>query len=417
MLSGFIERCQFGFGRLQERLWVRPLIMCILSVTGVFIAKYADRIEIVYDLPSITLGSVESLLSVMASSMLTIAILAVGSMVAAYTSASSSATPRSFPLVIADDVSQNALSAFLGAFIFSLIGLLAVKNESYQDLGLFTLFVMTLLVFTLVILTFVRWVDRIARLGALGNTIAQVESATDKALSQRRLHPTLNAKALTPDTKIEGTPLYAQEIGYLQHLNVAHLQSLAVKKEAQVIVSALPGTFIYPSTPLAYISGVKDDEVTDFYPGFTLGRNRMYNDDPRFGLVVLAEIANKGIGSNSNDPGTAIEVLNTLVRLFSAWAKPLDNEERQEICHERVFVPTLKVVDMLDDAFTPIARSGVNKLEVMIRLQKSFAALADLEHPELSQAAQRQARLALSRAEKAMAQPEDIEVLRRIVEK
>ena len=57
----------------------------------------------------------------MASGMLVMATFAVGSMVAAYASASNTASPRSFSLVISDDSSQKALSAFVGAFIFSTV--------------------------------------------------------------------------------------------------------------------------------------------------------------------------------------------------------------------------------------------------------------------------------------------------------
>lgn len=414
MFSAFIDRCQFWFSRLQERLWVRPLIMCILSVTGVGVANLADRINIGYSLPSVSQSSVESLLSVMASSMLTIAILAVGSMVAAYNSASNSATPRSFPLVIADDVSQNALSAFLGAFIFSLVGLLAVTNETFEPAGLFTMFALTLLVFVLVILTFVRWVDRIARLGGLGNTIAQVEAATEKSLLRRRLHPRFGGNPITADTQVQGIAIYSPHIGYLQHINMADLQALAISHNAQVYITALPGTFIYPRSPLAYVKGIQATDVAHFCAAFAIGRSRTYDEDPRFGLVVLAEIANKGVDSDSNDAGTAIEILNTLVRLFNHWVKPLNDHEKTAIRYDRVWVPELQITDMVDDAFTSIARNAAGKLEVMIRLQKSLAALAELDNPDLTRAVRAQAKLALSRAEHTMTQPEDIETLRRI---
>jgi uncharacterized membrane protein len=82
-------------------------------------------------LPEITKESTETLLKIMASSMLMMATFAVASMVAAYASASRSATPRSFPLIIGDDVSQNALSAFIGAFIYSVVALVALMNGLY----------------------------------------------------------------------------------------------------------------------------------------------------------------------------------------------------------------------------------------------------------------------------------------------
>jgi uncharacterized membrane protein len=88
-------------------------------------------------------------------------------MLSAYTAASTTATPRSFKIVITDDVSQYALSTFIGAFIFSIVATVAMDIGYYNQAGKFILFLITLVFFLLVILTFLRWVDRISRLGRL----------------------------------------------------------------------------------------------------------------------------------------------------------------------------------------------------------------------------------------------------------
>lgn len=74
---------------------------------------------------------------------------------------------------VADDTSQNALSTFIGVFIFSVMALIALKNDFYDKAGVFALFVFTVFVFAMVILAFIRWVGNIARLGRLGNTIGR----------------------------------------------------------------------------------------------------------------------------------------------------------------------------------------------------------------------------------------------------
>ncbi|MEQ8165959.1 MAG: DUF2254 family protein, partial [Alphaproteobacteria bacterium] len=179
------NRLGFWLNRLGERLWVRPLVFCVLSVGGAFLAKIADRLDLDDVVPDISPDSIEALLSIVASSMLVIATFAVASMVSAYASAGSAGTPRSFPLIVSDDVSKNALSVFIGAFIFSIVALVALKNSYYQNAGHFALFALTLGVFAWVVLTFVRWVDKIARLGRLGTTVDKVEGATSAALQSR----------------------------------------------------------------------------------------------------------------------------------------------------------------------------------------------------------------------------------------
>ena len=192
------DRLRFLLNRINERLWVRPLAMCVLSTAVVFLAKTADNTGIGQLVPAITPDSIETLLTIISTSMLVISTFAVASMVSAYASASSTATPRSFSLVIADDVSQNALSTFIGAFIFSIVALIALKNGYYDRAGRFALFALTLMILATVVITFVRWVDRIARLGRLGGTIDKVEAATAAALQRRRRAPTLRGVPAGP---------------------------------------------------------------------------------------------------------------------------------------------------------------------------------------------------------------------------
>ncbi len=144
----------------------------------------------------------------------------VGSMVAAYASANTGATPRSIPLVIADNVTQNALSAFIGAFIFGLVSLIAVQIDMFGSAGLFAIFVVTLLLFAIVIITFVRWADRIARLGRAVNSIEQVEKATGNALNRRRHAPALGALPVSPWQAVDkGVAVCSSTVGYIQHVD------------------------------------------------------------------------------------------------------------------------------------------------------------------------------------------------------
>lgn len=408
------NRLRFVFSQIKEHLWVKPLVLCVLSIGGVFIARLADDTGLSRVLPEISLNSVETLLSIMASSMLVIATFAVGSMVAAYASASTGATPRSIPIVIADDVTQNALSAYIGAFIFSIVSLVAIQNDMFDSAGRFAISALTLLVFAIVIITFVRWVDRIARLGRVVNTIAQVEKTAADALDRRRHAPTLGALTVTlHQTEAEGVWVYSSTVGYVQHIDVVTLQSCAEKLNCRVMVTALPGAFACASRPLLRIDGCEAFEPDDFSSAFTISENRSFEDDPRFGLLALSEIADKALSPGINDPGTAINVIGTMVRLFTLWQSPLEKDRLKEITYDRVSVPQLVIDDLFDDAFTAIARDGAAIVEVSIRLQKAFCALAETGDHAMVAAAKKHSRLALVRSERAMSLEEDIDAVRK----
>ncbi len=409
-----VDRRLFYLLRLRERLWVRPLLNCLMAVAAVFAAHVADSITLGL-IPRIDPDTTEKLLTVLSSSMLAVATFAVGSMVSAYASASSSATPRAFALVLADDVSQNALSSFIAAFIYSVVGLIALRTGLYGTNGHFVLFALTVAVFAGVVLTFVRWVDNIARLGRVGSTIAKAESATRKALNRRQAKPYLGGVRCKRSDVASGTMVFGKGIGFIQHIDMRDLQDIATSLDTTVVLTALPGTFLTPDRPLACVA-CKHEQLTKEHrasiaDAVILGPERTFDDDPRFGLIVLSEIAGRALSPAVNDPGTAIAILGRLTRLFFEYCER-HQESPPKPEFDRVHVPGLLLADMCDDAFTAVSRDGAGTVEVGIRLQKTFLALAATDHTDMKSQAARHSALALARAERALTLDADIGLLR-----
>lgn len=409
-----LDRIRFWFNRLGERLWVKPLFVCLGSIIAVFLAHLSDVFGMARFVPDISSDSIETLLTIMSSSMLVIATFAVGSMLSAYDAAGSTTTPRSFSLVVADDVSQNALSTFVGAFIFSIVALIALTNGYFGKAGHFAVFLFTVINLAMVVLIFVRWVDRIARLGRRGSTIGKVETAAAAALQRRRCAPNLRGVPVRGDASAGSTPIYADTIGYVQRVDVSALQAFAEKQQMRIVVVALPGSLMMPGRVLAFVRDFQAEQDTDvdvqaIAKAFLIGKERLFDEDPRFGLVVLSEIASTALSPAVNDPGTAIGVITTLVRLLSLSNEPLGEHELQAPSYDRVEVPQLNVQDMFNDAFGAIARDGAAFIEVAGRLQQALQALAV---GRMRPAAIAQSRRALLYSEAAMQVTPDLEKLR-----
>lgn len=414
-----LSTLQFIRNRLAEALWVRPLIMCIVSIAGTATAYLMGQWVDSDLVPDISRESLQILLGVLSSGMLAIAVFAVGAMVSAYSSASQTTTPRTFPLIIADDVSQNALSTFIGAFLFSVVAVLALMNGFYSGSGRFFLLVMTLIVFWVVIMTFIRWVDRIARLGRLGMTLEKVEAATLRAIGRHQRSWLWQAR--TPEESDAGTEIRLSPIGYLQHVDWVFLQKWAEQADAKVRVYVLPGAFVTPERVVARIAGgpaeLDDKERARLERAFRLGGQRLFDEDPRFGFVVLSEIASRALSPAVNDPGTAIQITGQLVRLLHHWSQadpdPDDSDKTssdQAKRFDRLEAPAVGLDALFDDAFIGIARDGAAMREVMIRLQKAFRALAEMD-AGMKPIAEAHARLALKRAKQALALDEDYEAI------
>ena len=417
-VAPMLDRWQFFLNRIGEQLWVKPLLMCLLSIAAAFLAAAADMLPSRL-VPEVSAASVETLLKIISSSMLVIATFAVGSMVSAYASASRSATPRSFALIVADDVSQNALSTFIGAFIFSIVALVALLNGLYEKVGRFVIFALTLVVFAIVILTFVRWVDRIARLGRLETTIRFVESATLDAVETRRRKPNLGGIPVRP-RDADALPVYGKQVGYVQRIEVDRLQKLAETSRMHIEVAALPGNLVRPGRELAFVvcedAQATDVDLSAVARAFRIGAERTFDEDPRFGLVVLSEIASRALSPGVNDTGTAIQVIATLVRIFSVWGEAPEVDARESPRYDRVAIPGLSMHSMFDDAFRAIARDGAGQIEVVIHLLKALRALAECPAEQMGEVAGQQARAALARAEDALRVPEELVIARELAQ-
>ncbi|MGM0768376.1 MAG: DUF2254 domain-containing protein [Pseudomonadota bacterium] len=413
MISG--KRLIFRINRLRERLWFRPLVFSVLSVICVFAARLIDGSELSALLPSISRDTVETLLSILAASMLVIATFAVGSMVSAYTSASSNATPRAFNLVLRDDVSQTAHSTFVGSFIYSVVARVAVEEGYFEPTGYFTIFVASMCVFAIVIMVFVGWVDRIARLGLLGPIIDKTERATMLMLKTRRDSPTLGGKPAGA-APFQGEAVVVPAPGHLQEIHVQSLQMWAESANARLRVAALPGDFLMPGDALAWVAFDSPPESADWQESvvgcFTMGPDRVFDQDPRFGFVVLSEIAVRALSPGINDPGTAIKVVQTMIRLLDVWYRESDGETTG-VTYDRIEVPELSMRGLFDDAFTAIGRDGAAMVEVAAGLQTALVSLMGQDNQAMAEAARHHSRLALARSEQAMVMTEDIAAVRR----
>lgn len=375
-----VDRLRFLLYSVKEKLWVKPLGFCLLSIFAVFVAKVADGTSLAEHIPEIKPESVETLLSIMASSMMVIATFSAGTMVNAYASASQSSTPRSLSLIISDDVSQNALSVFIGAFIYSAVALTAMTQAFFDEAGLFILFCLTCVAFIIVILTFIRWVDSVARLGRVGSTLLKVEHATTRAIKNRIDMPCLGAVPQGQVKEQGAHAIFTEQVGYIQLIDIAKLQRWAESKDCFINVAMLPGEFVTPERPIAYVN--KDEQTKDVISAFTIGEARSFEADPRFGFIVLAEIASRALSPSVNDHGTAINTISIITRLMLMWRKQFEDstktqkEKKSETAkYDRISVPELNVADLYDDAYTSIARDGGANIEVAIRIQKSLTTL------------------------------------------
>ncbi len=413
MLLRMSEKLIYFLQRTMRKTWWRCALFSAFAVLAVVLsAVLGPRIpqDVALKLGS---ASIDSLLNILASSMLTVAIFSASTMVSSFSAVASSATPRASQLVIEDTTIQNTLAAFIGAFLYSVIALVGLHAHVYGDGGRLILFGFTLVILLLVVIVLLRWIDYLSVLGRLGETIRRVEVATLKSMDQRLEKPFLGGRPQR-DGERGAVEVKAPLTGYVQHVSMDLLQARARKDDLMLNVHVLPGAFIERGALMVSSSGELDDESRKaICEAVLIGAARTFDHDPRFGLVVMGEIAARALSAAVNDPGTCMDVMSAAVKVISHWSDRRRAPEPPggiEVVFDRVSAPGLREAGMVEDAFAPIARYGAAAVEIGVVLQRALKSLQGVEG-DIGEAAAEMSRYALNRALHAGLMEADIAAL------
>lgn len=404
-----IARLRFLWQHLRQRLWWRPAVWSVAAVLAALGSALADAWVPAEWLPPLQEDLVSDLLRIMATSMLAVSTFSLSVLASAYASAASAGTPRATRLVVADPQSQNSVAVFLASFIFSIVGVVALGTGRYGPAGRMALFVCAVGVLSWVVVAFMRYIDVLSRIGRVSHTIATVERATLAALRGAMRYPLAGA-AVEASAGAGARAVLAQETGHVQFIDIEALQQLAQRLDAQVHVAAHVGDLVHPSAPLAWLratdAAADEASLADLRRAFVIGPERSIEQDPAYGLIVLAEIAERALSPSVNDPGTAIAVIGSQVRLMIAGLAQAPDPDAPRF--DRVSTSAGRPEALVALAFEPIARCAVGQTEVMVQLLHHLDALCRNAPPGFGVASRDLVSRVLARAERGGADREDL---------
>lgn len=404
-------RWQWVLRLLTRRMWFRAALFCLFGGALALAGALAGHAISYTFATKVGAKSVDGILTILASSMLAVTTFSLTAMVSAFSGATSTITPRAVQLLVDDSTAQNALATFLGSFLFAIVGIIALSTGLYGETGRVILLAGTVAVIVFIVVTLLRWIEHIARFGRVADTIDRVERAATESLGTIACSLEVGSGERSRNRRT-GADVRASKMGRITHIDLAELGEIAEEADTDIDVHVLPGEWVDPEHALATLSIAVDEEVTKrVRQAFTLAHHRAFDHDPRFGLVVLSEIASRALSPAVNDPGTAIAVIEAggrvLLRLFD------QPEDDFTTVPDRVRMRALRLSDLLEDFCRPIARDGAGMIEVGIRLQKTLAALA-AHTPAAARIIAREADDAVDRARDALTSARDIAVIEQV---
>ncbi len=381
-----------------RKLGVRVVSIAALSVLSVFAAKYSGVYVPAGVAEKIGADSVVSLLNIIANSMLTVTTFSLSVMVTIHRNASSQWTPRAHRMHLRDSRTQTVIATFLGAYIYALLSLILLDTPYFGDKEVVALFVTTLGVIAWIVYQMLMWVLHLQTFGSLEQTADRIHEQTRDALQLRMSHPCLGGHALLDRSIIpmDAKPVFAARSGYVVRMMASALDSAAEDCGGAIYIIVDVGEHITKGDPIAFTTGHTEKMTEAVEQNIDIGHHRDIEQDPNFGLLMLAEIGEKALSPGVNDGGTAIDMIDRMAELAET------HEDLGETTYKNLWMPPLNTGDIIRRPFDLISRYAITSLEVQEVLLKRLDILSRHPDPDIVKAAREVAQDAFDRAQEAL---------------
>jgi len=355
-----------------------------------------------------------SVLSTVASSVITVAGTTFSITIATLSLASSQFGPRLLRGFLRDTGNQVVLGTFIGTFVYCLLILRTIRGE--QTDVFVPNFSVTCGVFLALasVGVLIYFINHVSASIQASHVIASVTGELNEAIdwlypaTLGEGDPTLSEQDVRP---LPSHAIPAECSGYVQTIDEDRVMALARAADGFLEIRRRPGTFATQGSPLALLYAdlpLPKDFCRDMNKAFVLGTTRTMAYDAGFGIDQLVEVASRALSPGINDPFTAMSCLNRLGEALSRLAaRPVPSPCRYDRGVLRLITRRLSFPEMVSSAFDPIRQYGSTSFAVTLHLLETLEVIAARTASEVNrEALRRQARL-IHDGRSALSEPED----------
>ncbi len=300
-------------------------------------------------------------------------------------------SPRLVLWVARDPVVSHALGTFISTFLYALMVLAWVDREASGKIP----FISGWLVFVLLLASMAMFIALIERVGLLqvNRMLIFVGARGRKAIDE--LYPSTSAALPAAETAphrqtaVTQTLTHAGRPQVIQAVHEAELVRLAARSDAVIEIAAAVGDTLLERMPLARVYGsrqVVDEQALK--RAIDIGDERTFEQDPKFALRLLVDIAIKALSPAINDPTTAVQALDQIEDLLlRLGCRRLDVgtcRDRQGAI--RLIIPLPDWDDFLRLALDEIRYCGASSVQVMRRMKALIRNLLEVLPAERQEA-------------------------------
>ena len=414
---------------IRTSFWFIPstMVCCAALLAHAFLAfdHYGDGsdLEALAFLYQTSAESARSILSTIATSMMTVTSIAFSITVVALTLASSQFGPRLIRNFMSDKGTQFTLGAFVSIYIYCILVLQATQSTDSQSFipGASVFFAVALAFFGVAILIY--FIHHVAQAIQADNVVDRVYCELQNNIN--RLFPDDDepsagkAHTLEADDFSVQKQILAPQDGYLQALDADGLCKFARQNDVKIVVLRMAGDFVIKHSPIMYVhykSGQSNNhelpfEISECLSFITIGAKRTPIQDPEFAIHQLVEVAVRALSPGINDPYTAMTCVDKLSAILCQLThRPFPPHLHYDDKHcVRLETKQITFDCLAESAFNQIRQYGQSSVAVTIRLIESLANIArasqdqaqrDFVDKQITMLAQTNNQLALPRYDK-----------------
>ncbi|WP_066335978.1 DUF2254 domain-containing protein [Azohydromonas lata] len=316
--------------RLQASLWFVPtlvvagcIVLAVLLVEshGWVDADLAARWPRLFGAGT---DGARSMLSAIATSMVTVAGVVFSMTLVALSLASSQYSPRVLRNFMSDRPTQLVLGVFVGIFAYCLVVLRTVRSDDDGPAFLPSLAVLGGVVLALFgVAMLIYFIHHVATAIQVSSILERIAGDTLQAID--RLFPQVLGKELPAEEAWQGRlpqhwcEVTAPATGYLVGVDDAGLLDFAVKRQRVVQLAHCIGDFVIQDRPLVRVSGTEPLDAAEaraLCRLFSLQPQRTVHQDAPYGVQQIVDVALKALSPGINDPTTAVMCIDHLCALL-----------------------------------------------------------------------------------------------------
>ncbi|MGG5821740.1 DUF2254 domain-containing protein [Falsiroseomonas sp. HW251] len=353
--------------------WMLPLAYTVASIVLAFVVP---RIEHRF-FPDLSIGlsdsSAVAVLSAAASGVmgLTAIVFSVAFVLVQFSAVAYS--PRIALRFSRDPMTFHALGIFFATFMYALATIAWTDRDGGSGVPVLSWFIAMFLLFAS-LLFFALLVRRLndlqitAMLRDIGDSGRAVISAMFAAPHGPAVRPERPAAPVVQALRHEGAPRY------VERLDIAALVELARHAEAVIVMACAVGDTVADGKAILRQHGGAPIEPRALRAAVKLGLDRTYEQDPKYPIRLLVDIAIKALSPAINDPTTAVQALDQIEDLLRRLARvDLDaGAEADADGRLRLVYPMPSWDDYLSLAFDEIRVFGATSVQVLRRMRAAL---------------------------------------------